>query len=90
MLPRNNEYGTWPSSGEIDIMESRGNRNLIQNGRNIGTELTSSTLHFGPYFPQDAYYNAHFERQTAPGQGYDQDFHLYQMEWTEGNNSFNY
>jgi beta-glucanase (GH16 family) len=25
MLPKNNEYGNWPSSGEIDIMESRGN-----------------------------------------------------------------
>jgi len=25
MLPRHNEYGEWPASGEIDIMESRGN-----------------------------------------------------------------
>lgn len=25
MLPRYNEYGGWPASGEIDIMESRGN-----------------------------------------------------------------
>ena len=27
MLPRYNEYGQWPASGEIDIMESRGNVN---------------------------------------------------------------
>ena len=27
MLPRHNEYGEWPASGEIDIMESRGNLN---------------------------------------------------------------
>lgn len=25
MLPTDNEYGPWPVSGEIDIMESRGN-----------------------------------------------------------------
>ena len=25
LLPTNNEYGNWPASGEIDIMESRGN-----------------------------------------------------------------
>ena len=25
LLPRHNEYGNWPASGEIDIMESRGN-----------------------------------------------------------------
>lgn len=25
MLPKHAEYGSWPSSGEIDIVESRGN-----------------------------------------------------------------
>ena len=25
MLPTDNQYGDWPASGEIDIMESRGN-----------------------------------------------------------------
>ena len=24
-MPTHNEYGEWPASGEIDIMESRGN-----------------------------------------------------------------
>lgn len=24
-MPRDFEYGSWPASGEIDIMESRGN-----------------------------------------------------------------
>ena len=26
LLPQHNEYGGWPVSGEIDIMESRGKR----------------------------------------------------------------
>ncbi|PSN52726.1 hypothetical protein C0J52_06148 [Blattella germanica] len=70
LLPRDNEYGTWPASGEIDLVESKGNRNLVQNGRNIGTELTSSTLHFGPFFPKDAYQHALFQKQANSGEDY--------------------
>lgn len=36
-------YGNWPQSGEIDIMESRGNRNY----GNLGIEYMASTLHWG-------------------------------------------
>ena len=39
MLPAKSAYGQWPASGEIDIMESRGNNNLILDGRNIGNKL---------------------------------------------------
>ena len=84
LLPKYNEYGTWPASGEIDLMESRGNKNLVKNGQNIGSELSSSTLHFGPFWPLNGYEKAHFEKNTAPGQGFEQDFHLYQFEWTDG------
>ena len=66
-------------------MESRGNRNLVQNGQNIGSELSSSTLHFGPFWPLNAYEHAHFEKRSPAGQGFDQDFHTYQFEWTTGN-----
>ena len=38
MLPRQLAYGQWPASGEIDIMESRGNRDYTMNGVNIGVE----------------------------------------------------
>jgi beta-glucanase (GH16 family) len=47
MLPLREAYGAWPSSGEIDIMESRGNRKLTVDGVNIGVEQTGSTLHYG-------------------------------------------
>jgi len=82
MMPRFNAYGMWPASGEIDIMESRGNRQLMQNGVNIGSEQISQTLHFGPYWPHNGYENAHFERNSPPGQGYDRAFHTYGIEWT--------
>lgn len=45
MLPTYNEYGNWPSSGEIDIMESRGNDPSYPIG---GHDSFGSTLHWGP------------------------------------------
>ncbi|PSN52721.1 Beta-1 [Blattella germanica] len=68
LLPRYNKYGSWPASGEIDLMEGRGNKNLVSNGQNIGTELSSSTLHFGPFWPLNGYQHAHFEKNTPAGQ----------------------
>ena len=50
MLPRQEAYGPWPASGEIDIMESRGNDNLLNdNGESMGNDHMSATLHWGPY-----------------------------------------
>ncbi|XP_037916848.1 beta-1,3-glucan-binding protein-like [Hermetia illucens] len=82
MLPTDNAYGSWPSSGEIDIIESRGNRNLVENGENIGTERVASTLHFGPAPQFDSFENTSFITNTATGQGYNLDFHRYQFEWS--------
>jgi beta-glucanase (GH16 family) len=87
LLPRFNYYGSWPSSGEIDLIESRGNRDLTINGKNVGSEQTSSTLHFGPFWPLNGYEHAHFEKNTAPGKGFDTDFNLFELEWTPGMDS---
>ena len=47
MLPAQHVYGQWPASGEIDIVESRGNAGLMKDGVNIGVEqvtfLTTTT-----------------------------------------------
>jgi hypothetical protein len=50
MLPKNAEYGNWPSSGEIDIVESRGNLNCPNGVNSFG-----STLHWGPDWATDAW-----------------------------------
>lgn len=63
-------------------MESRGNRNLLQNGVNIGVEQVGSTLHFGPNPDFNGYPTAHHTRNTAPGNGFNNGFHRYQLEWT--------
>ena len=44
MMPVNNSYGQWPASGEIDIMESRGNAISYPLG---AIDSYSSTLHWG-------------------------------------------
>nr|ACI32832.1 beta-1,3-glucanase [Anthocharis cardamines] len=80
MMPAFNSYGTWPASGEIDIVESRGNRNMLSNGVNIGTQEAGSTLHYGPFPGLNGWERAHWLRRN--NQGYDRNFHRYQLEWT--------
>jgi len=45
MMPKDSVYGGWPRSGEIDLMESRGN---YDDGCADGLEDFGSTLHWGP------------------------------------------
>jgi len=58
LLPAYNEYGQWPASGEIDIMESRGNDASYPSG---GNDKFASTLHWGPDWAHNAYMKTHEE-----------------------------
>ncbi|CAG9855843.1 unnamed protein product [Phyllotreta striolata] len=81
LMPRYNQYSGWPSSGEIDIMESRGNRQLVSpSGVNIGVQQIGSTLHWGPNPNYNRYNYTHFEQNLS--EGYNSDYHRYQLEWT--------
>ena len=51
MLPKYNEFGNWPASGEIDIVESRGNDPSCS----AGSDKFGSTLHWGPSWDRDPY-----------------------------------
>jgi beta-glucanase (GH16 family) len=61
MLPRDNVYGEWPRSGEIDIMESRGNNFTYAQG---GNNIASSTLHFGPDADNDGWWRNNVKRKA--------------------------
>ena len=76
-------------SGEIDIMEFRGNQQLYLKGTNIGSEQVGSTLHFGPDGKHDSWRMAHKTLNAhRKGYGFDKAFHKYQMAWSPDNITF--
>ena len=79
LLPTNNAYGTWPASGEIDIMESRGNSPGYSAG---GCDVFTSTLHWGPSWDQNRYGLTHGEYKIPSGTLHD-DFHIYGLYWDD-------
>ena len=78
MLPVHNEFGNWPASGEIDIVESRGNDPSCAVG---GNDSFGSTLHWGPSWDQDPYEKTHAEYKHTESLG--NAMHKYGMVWTE-------
>ena len=71
MLPTEHVYGPWARSGEIDIMEAKG-----QEPNKIW-----GTLHYGDRWPDNSHSG---ETSTLPQGGFDQDFHTFGVEWEEG------
>jgi beta-glucanase (GH16 family) len=70
LLPQDSVYGGWAASGEIDIMEFK--------GRN--PEEILHTIHFGGAWPNNAY----AEKTVILPKGTREDFHMYALEWEEG------
>ncbi|KAK3580326.1 hypothetical protein CHS0354_003561 [Potamilus streckersoni] len=82
MLPKDSKYGQWPRSGEIDMMESRGN--AVANdpgGHNHGVTEVISTLHWGPSASHNGFMKTHGGRQN--NNGWNSDFHVYTLDWTQ-------
>lgn len=71
MLPQDEKYGGWAASGEIDVLEARGQEPTKVLG----------TLHFGSRWPA----NAHAGKEYGfPQGGSIADFHVYALEWEPG------
>jgi len=69
MMPQNSEYGGWPASGEIDIMEYRGQRPF----------QVSGALHFGPAWNQHAWVGT--GDRDFPFD-FSRDFHIFSLDWS--------
>lgn len=74
LLPDTTQYN-WPSQGEIDIMENRGNQ----------PQLTSSAYHYGTSTPYNHQYV--FSEQTTARFGqpinFHSGFHTYAVDWDD-------
>jgi len=68
MLSTNQPYGTWPASGEIDIVEMLGHEPNKVHG----------TIHYGNMWP-----NNQNMGMSAIGNNYTTGFHTYGVEWVE-------
>jgi beta-glucanase (GH16 family) len=69
MMPTDDKYGGWPLSGEIDIMETKGQH----------PDTLYGTMHFGQKPPNNKYKGT-VTTHEAPG-GYGDGFHVYGIEW---------
>lgn len=56
MMPLEETYGAWPRSGEIDIVESKGN--AVTKRQDDNANLIHSTLHWGSNQGVDRYWKS--------------------------------
>ncbi|PPQ94690.1 hypothetical protein CVT25_009545 [Psilocybe cyanescens] len=77
MLPTSETYGAWPISGEIDILEARGNGPAYPAQ---GSNFIRSSLNYGP-FP--ALLRTVFGWFSLKRSSFASGFHVYTLEWTE-------
>ncbi|KAK6982678.1 Beta-1 3-glucan-binding protein [Biomphalaria glabrata] len=73
MVPTDRVYGAWPRSGEIDIMESKGNPGAS------GVGKVTSTLNWGPSADQNRKSTTHGEKHAV---NWHTQFHTWRLEWT--------
>ncbi|ROW13660.1 hypothetical protein VPNG_04509 [Cytospora leucostoma] len=79
MMPANDTYGPWPASGEIDVVESRGNNHTYAQG---GDNVVSSALHWGPDLDNDMWWRT-YHRRTARHTTYSDGFNTFAVEWSQ-------
>lgn len=68
MLPSSEIYGAWAASGEIDIMELRGD---------VPNEVLG-TIYFGRPFPEQQWTSATY---ALPSGDFASDFHVFELQW---------
>ncbi|KAJ6524269.1 glycoside hydrolase family 16 protein, partial [Mycena vulgaris] len=79
MLPVDSKYGPWPRSGEIDIVESRGNGLRYTNR---GANYVQGALNWGPTPALNGVGHS-YSWWTERRETFSSGFHTYTLEWTD-------
>ncbi|WVQ96527.1 hypothetical protein IAU59_003632 [Kwoniella sp. CBS 9459] len=79
LLPTNNTYGSYPRSGQINLLNGKGN-NASYTQR--GVDYAQSDLHWGPTVDLDRQYLTWGYREQRRTY-YSQKFHTFGLEWNE-------
>ncbi|XP_046462525.1 beta-1,3-glucan-binding protein-like [Daphnia pulex] len=87
LLPTDNVYGEWPQSGEIDMVEIRGNEKYVCDGMQSGNKRANSTLHWGASVTQDKYAKTRWSKLLSNG-SFATEFHTYGLSWLPTGISF--
>ncbi|XP_071483403.1 beta-1,3-glucan-binding protein-like [Diadema antillarum] len=89
LLPKHGAYGEWPASGEIDLVEARGNTDLRDaTGTSVGVDQVGSTMHWGPFWPYNGYPKTHATKNLANGETFGNSFHKFVLDWTPSDLKF--
>jgi len=80
LQPDVNFYGDDLNSGQIHFVDTKGNRKLFNpDGVNVGSEQTCPDIRYGT---KDMKKIVYYCVNTDEDQGFDRDFHVYELEWT--------
>ena len=71
LMPQDDKYGTWAASGEIDILEARGQE----------PQKVLGALHFGSRWPANTHVSHEY---LLPNHGTIDSDHVYALEWEPG------
>jgi beta-glucanase (GH16 family) len=75
LMPRDSAYGAWPNSGEIDVLESKGqDTTLVQGSLHTGTSGNLLNTQTGTFLGSG----------LEPADFSTTDFHTYDLLWTAG------
>ena len=82
LMPKYDEYGSWPSSGEIDLLESRGNVDLNDSAATqVGNKRVLQSLHWGPFYPMNGQPYTLAKTNKKHG-SFSDAFHKFSLDWT--------
>jgi hypothetical protein len=82
MLPEDWVYGGWPRSGEIDIIETIGNRDFKNTGGEmLGIQKMGSTMHWGPGWDDNRYWLTSLPKHEDSW-NYGDNFHTFWFDWS--------